>query len=105
MTIAAFSTTLISNMFLNGLNNGRLGGEFREVIREIARTIPSVQAVTWLNWIIFRFTVLLPVNYLLNAGAFAFKAIDFRCCARIVIGGGESVPSYRSLSNIRQAVS
>lgn len=89
MTISAFSTTLVSNMFLNGLNNGRLGGEFREVIREIARTIPSVLAVTWLNWIIFRFTILLPVNYLLNLPAFAFSAINFKCCARVVMGGGK----------------
>lgn len=92
MTIAAFSGTLISNMFLHGLNNGKLGGELREVIREIAKTIPSVHAVVWLNWIIFRFTALLPVNYLLNINAFLFIAIDFRCCARVVMGGGESAP-------------
>ena len=96
MTIAAFSTTLISNMFLNGLNNGRLGGEFREVIREIARTIPSVHAVSWLNWIIFRFTILLPVNYLLNANAFLFDALNFKCCTRVVLGGGPGTPTpYR----------
>jgi hypothetical protein len=89
MTISAFSTTLISNMFINGLNNGRLGGEFRTVIREIARTIPSVHAVSWLNWIIFRFTVLLPLNYLLQVTTFLFAGIGFKCCSRIVRGGGK----------------
>jgi len=96
MTIAAFSTTLVSNMFLNGLNHGRLGGEFREVIREIARTIPYENSVVWLNWIIFRFTILLPVNYLLNVNAFIFDAINFKCCARVAMGGGPGAPTpYR----------
>lgn len=88
MVLAAFSTTLISNMFLNGWNN--LGDEFSTVLRDIARTIPSVQAVSWLNWIIFRFTVLLPLNYLLNMPTFVFAAIGFKCCSRIVRGGGKS---------------
>jgi len=81
MVIAAFPTTHISYMVIKGLDGGRLGGEFRFVIREIARTIPSLQAVSWRNWIIFRVIVLLPANYLLQINTFPFSSIDWKSCS------------------------
>jgi hypothetical protein len=56
------------------------------------REIPTTIAASWLNWIILRFTFLLPLNYLLNINAFIFHWFGMNCCSRMVRGGGPGGP-------------
>ena len=94
---------------LLGLN---LGDSAQEVLRQVAKTIPTqVSAVrnwnpplfyhrrmlcghsqyaplqTWLNWIIVRFTYTVPVMYFFQSNTFLFKLIGWDCCARCTRGG------------------
>lgn len=120
MVVTAFSSNLLVSMTLNALNNNlEFGSEFRKILRSIAQTIPGGLSSLWLNWvrsgqvtqqsmthtltatqlvpqIIFRFTITIPLNYILNINVFLFKLIGMECCARLSIGGGPGGPTpYR----------
>lgn len=93
MVLTAFSGPLLANMGLKAINEGlTVASDFQSILREIAKTIPSSVSVSWLNWIIFRITVVLPLNYLLQANTFIFRALGLRCCSRLVRGGGPGGP-------------
>lgn len=93
MVLTAFSGQLLANMFLEGLNDGlKLGSEFRSVLRAIAETVPSTISASWLNWIIFRLLIILPLNYLLQVNTFLFSMFGMKCCSRLVRGGGPGGP-------------
>lgn len=93
MVLTAFSGQLLANMFLQGVNSGlKLGSEFRSVLRAIAETVPSTISADWLNWIIFRLLIILPLNYLLQVNTYLFSMFGMRCCSRLVRGGGPGGP-------------
>jgi hypothetical protein len=93
MVLTAFSGQLLANMFLEGLNSGlKLGSEFRSVLRDIGETIPSTISADWLNWIIFRLLIILPLNYLLQVNTYLFSMFGMKCCSRLVRGGGPGGP-------------
>lgn len=93
MVLTAFTGQLLANMALNGFNDGlAIGSEFRSVVRSVAVTVPSTVSVNWLNWIIFRMLATLPVSYLLQVNTFLFYAFGFKCCSRLVRGGGPGGP-------------
>jgi Calcium-dependent channel, 7TM region, putative phosphate/Late exocytosis, associated with Golgi transport len=97
MVVTAFSGQLLATMGLKAINEGiSLDSELQSILRQIAGSIPTTVAVSWLNWIIFRFTITLPLNYLLQINTFIFHFLGMSCCARLVRGGGPgaSVP-YR----------
>jgi Calcium-dependent channel, 7TM region, putative phosphate/Late exocytosis, associated with Golgi transport len=97
MITTAFSGQLLATMGLKAFNEGlSIEGELQSIIRQIAGSIPTTVAVSWLNWIIFRFTITLPLNYLLQVNTFLFHFLGLNCCSRLVRGGGPggSVP-YR----------
>jgi hypothetical protein len=83
MVVTAFTGQLLANMVINAFKEGSLGAEFATVLRQVATTIPSTLSATWLNWIIFRVTLTLPWNYLLNANTFAFAFLGWNCCSAI----------------------
>lgn len=85
MVLTAFSGQLLANMALSALNEG-FGSQFQELLRTIALTIPSQISVNWINWIIFRFTIILPLNYLVQVNTFLFHFFRMYCCARMVRG-------------------
>lgn len=67
-------------MGLKGFTEGfELGSDFKSVLSQIATTIPTVTAITWLNWILFRFLIILPLNYLLMINTFVFDMIGLSC--------------------------
>jgi hypothetical protein len=88
MVLTAFTGQLLANMVIDAIRQGSLGAEFAAVLRKVAITIPSTLSATWLNWIIFRVTLTLPLNYLLNINTFCFSFIGWSCCSRAVRGGG-----------------
>jgi hypothetical protein len=97
MTMTAFTGQIFAEMVLSGFNDGlALGSEFRTVLRAVATAIPSTVAANWLNWIIFRLTVTLPWQYMLQVNTFVFEALGMNCCSRAVRGGGPGGPApYR----------
>jgi hypothetical protein len=87
MVLTAFSGGLLANMGIKAANEGlSAGSEFQSVLRTIALAIPSNVSVSWLNWIIFRFTIILPLNYLLQVNSFLFYIFGMNCCSRVVRG-------------------
>ena len=85
MVLTAFSGQLLANMALSALNEG-FGSQFQDLLRTIAQTIPSQISVNWINWIVFRFTIILPLNYLIQVNTFVFHCLKMHCCARMVRG-------------------
>jgi Calcium-dependent channel, 7TM region, putative phosphate len=93
MVITAFSGQTIANMGLKGFTEGfDIGSDFTSVLVAIARSIPTVTAVSWLNWIIVRLLINLPLNYLLQINSFVYHAIGCDCCSRLMRGGGPGGP-------------
>ena len=80
----------MSSALISGFSEGiRLGAAFQTVIETSAQTIPTQISATWLNWIIFRFTAVLPTQYLLQINTFMFSFCGLKCCSRAVRGGGK----------------
>ena len=97
MITTAFSGQLLATMGLKAFNEGlSIESELQLILRQIAGSIPTTVAVSWLNWIIFRCTITLPLNYLLQVNTFLFHYLGMPCCSRLTRGGGPgaSVP-YR----------
>jgi hypothetical protein len=91
MLLAAFSGTSLSTAVINGFNEGiQIGAEVQEVIETTAVAIPTQVSATWLNWMIVRFTIVLPTQYLLQMNTFLFSWLGLKCCSRVVRGGGKS---------------
>ena len=87
MLLTAFSGQLLAQMVIQAVNEGRqLTAEFRSVLRSIDITIPSTISASWLNWIIFRFTITLPLNYLLQINTFVYYMLGWKCCSRLSRG-------------------
>lgn len=79
-------------MVLNAINQGRLSNSAADVLIEIAGTLPGPVAATWINWIIVRTTMTLPLQYMLQINTFLFRCLGWNCCARCVAGGGPGGP-------------
>lgn len=82
---------------INGFNVDSDGGftigtEAQRVLVQIASTIPTQIAASWINWIIVRFTITLPLNYMLQFNTFMFSCLGWNCCKRLVMGGGPGAP-------------
>lgn len=75
------------------IEEGRdLGSSMQNAIVVSALTIPITVSAMWLNWIIVRFTLVLPTQYLLQVNTVLFSWLRFKCCARAVQGGGSEGP-------------
>lgn len=89
MVLAAFSGTSLTTAVINGFNDGiQIGSEIQEAIESTAASIPSLVSATWLNWMIVRFLIILPTQYLLQLNSFVLTCLGLRVCARAVRGGG-----------------
>lgn len=78
----------LSTIVTTGLAERSFTEETFRVIRQIANTIPTVISATWLNWIIVRSTIILPLHFLLQMNTFLFRFIGWNCCSRATRGGG-----------------
>jgi hypothetical protein len=80
-------------MVLDGFNDGiSVGSEFQSILRSIAATIPTVISASWINWIIVKYSITLPMQYLLQMNTFIFSFFRLKCCTRAVRGGGPGGP-------------
>jgi hypothetical protein len=83
MVFTAFSGTSLANMALAYFNEKRTdGNNFTSVLVEIARSLPSQVSALWLNWIILRTLVILPLQYMLQVNTFIFQWLGWKCCRR-----------------------
>jgi hypothetical protein len=92
MVVIAFSGSSLSVMALNAFNEGQIIDEASNVLTTIASTIPTQVSSTWINWIIVRTTMTLPLQYLLQVNTFLFHWLGWNCCSRCVMGGGPGGP-------------
>jgi len=93
MVITAFTGPMLAYWILGTVNKGeRLGDGFRQLLIHLAGATPTLIAANWLNWIIYRFTIILPINFLLQFNTFMFSFLGWKCCSRITIGGGPGGP-------------
>jgi hypothetical protein len=97
MIITAFSGNSLSTMFINGFSTSQgitidIGSQAQQVLASIASAIPTQISAQWLNWIIVRTTITLPLHYLLQINTFIFSCLGWHCCARMVRGGGPGGP-------------
>lgn len=93
MVVTAFSGTSLATMALNYFNEKRSeGNSFTSVLVEIAGTLPTQVSTIWLNWILFRTLLILPLQYMLQVNTFIFQWLGWKCCRRCVMGGGPGGP-------------
>ena len=98
MVITAFAGPMLAYWILGAVyyKDETLNGGLRKMLLAIAGTTPTTIAATWINWIIYRFTIILPINFLLQFNTFLFSFLGCNCCARLTIGGGPGGPApYR----------
>jgi len=89
MLVTAFTGSSLGTMTLNAINEKKIeNSTFTTVLLEIAGTLPTQVSSTWLNWIIFRTTITLPLHYMLQINSFLFECLGWKCCQRCVRGGG-----------------
>lgn len=93
MVLTAFTGPMLAYWILGAVNKSqKLGDGLRDVLIRVAGSTPTLIAANWLNWIIYRFTIILPINFLLQFNTFLFSFLGFRCCSRLTIGGGPGGP-------------
>jgi len=93
MLITAFCGTSIGGMVLIALNEGRVpDNTIGSIIEETAASLATQVSANWLNWIIFRTFLSLPLMYMLQVNSFIFGWLGFKCCRRCVMGGGPGGP-------------
>mmetsp|Transcript_1760 Transcript_1760/g.2442 ORF Transcript_1760/g.2442 Transcript_1760/m.2442 type:complete len:1420 (-) Transcript_1760:1101-5360(-) len=93
MVVTAFSGSNLFLLTLNAINEKELSGtQITDVLGTIARTIPTQISATWLNWIVVRLTITLPLQYMIQMNTHGFEALGCKCCARCVKGGGPGGP-------------
>jgi len=89
---AFWSTSLFTIIITSNQTNlgedDNLTTKFNKVIRTIADTVPTIISISWMNWIIVRTTIILPLHYLLQVNTFLFRTLGWHCCSRAVRGGG-----------------
>ena len=89
-------STIVLNAFKEGDGGKNIQQDAIDIIRQIADTIPTQISATWINWIIVRTLIVMPLHYLLQMNAFMFRMIGWKCCSRVVRGGGPGGPTpYR----------
>jgi hypothetical protein len=79
MLVTAFTGSTLATMLLEG---------FKDALTTVAQTIPTSQAPVWLNWMITRTFITLPMNYLFQLMTFLYGCIKFKWLNRVMRGGG-----------------
>jgi Calcium-dependent channel, 7TM region, putative phosphate len=101
MLATAFTGTSLATIIIEGVYyNFNVAEEARDVLRLVASTIPTTVGSTWLNWLIIRYSVTLPTNYLLQFPTLAWRAIHFKCCSRMTAGGGPGGPMVSAVDGL-----
>jgi len=93
MVLTAFTGPMLAYWILGTVTQGqKLGDGLHQLLSGVAEATPTVISANWLNWIIYRFTFILPINFLLQFNTFMFAFLGCNCCSRLTIGGGPGGP-------------
>lgn len=92
MLVTAFVVTQFADAAIQIWNSSELEDTVETMLKNIAANIPLGVSGTWLNWIIVRTTMTLPLQYLIQVNSFVFEFFGLKCCARCVMGGGPGGP-------------
>lgn len=97
MLLTCFTGSFLATITLNLFRFGQTGDLFhdtsaREVVAKIATDLPSTSSAVWLNWILVRTFIVIPLQYLFQFNAHLFKLIKCKCCMRCSQGGGMGGP-------------
>ena len=88
MLVTAFVLTAFADAAIQIWNSSELEETVHTMLKNIAANTPLGVSGVWLNWIIVRTTMTLPLQYLITMNSFMFECIGWKCCARCVMGGG-----------------
>jgi len=92
MLVTAFVLTAFADAAIQIWNSSELEDTVQTMLKNIAANTPLGVSGIWLNWIIVRTTMTLPLQYLITVNSFIFDCIGWKCCARCVMGGGPGGP-------------
>jgi hypothetical protein len=92
MFVTAFVLTAFADAAIQIWNSSALEDTVQTMLKNIAANTPLGVSAIWLNWIIVRTTMTLPLQYLLQVNSFIFDFLGWKCCARCVMGGGPGGP-------------
>lgn len=93
MVVTAFSGTSLAQIGLAYLGGKQAeGNTFTTILIFVAGRLPGQVSANWLNWIILRSLVILPMQYMLQVNTFIFQWLGWKCCRRCVMGGGPGGP-------------
>jgi hypothetical protein len=92
MLVTAFVLTAFADAAIQIWNSNELDETVQTMLKNIAANTPLGVSGIWLNWIIVRTTMTLPLQYLITINSFIFDCIGWKCCKRCVMGGGPGGP-------------
>lgn len=99
MMISFYVDDYMSNIFLgyflsaqDQTFNSKSLTEVLLVLQAIGTTLPTTISSTWINWIVVRTTITMPLQYMLHFNVFLFEWIGWKCCRRCLMGGGPGGP-------------
>jgi hypothetical protein len=83
MVVTAFSGTSLAQIGLAYLGGKQAeGNTFTTILIFVAGRLPGQVSANWLNWIILRSLVILPLQYMLQVNTFIFQWLGWKCCRR-----------------------
>lgn len=86
--VTAFWSTSLATVVLAAIEEQKITDQIIQVIRKAAGTVPTTISFSWINWIVVRATIVLPLHFLLQMNTFLFRILGLNCCSRAVRGGG-----------------
>jgi len=92
MLVTAFVLTAFADAAIQIWNSNELEETVQTMLKNVAANTPLGVSGIWLNWIIVRTTMTLPLQYLITINTFIFDCIGWKCCARCAMGGGPGGP-------------
>ena len=97
MLVTCFTGSFLATITVNLFNFGNTGNLFynttaSQVVQEIAFALPTTSSAVWLNWILVRTFIVIPLQYLFQFNAHLFRFLRLKCCARCAQGGGMGGP-------------
>eukprot|EP00956_Cyclotella_meneghiniana_P037563 scaffold140672_cov76-Cyclotella_meneghiniana.AAC.3 len=92
MLTTAFVFTYFADAAIDLWYHSNVEQSLSQLANNIANATPLRTSATWLNWILVRTTMTLPLQYMLQVNTFVFSCVGLKCCARCTMGGGPGGP-------------
>lgn len=92
MAVTAFAGPSLANLAVSYIFAKNQKVSFTSILLEMANGLSSRLSSVWLNWILVRTLVVLPLQYLVQINTFIFQCLGWHCCRRCSQGGGPGGP-------------